>query len=86
MSAAAWLPSQLEDRARTAAALGDAADQMNVCRRIAADVNAQGRDHTSDPYWQAAVAESHRLEDVASAAGIDVHDIGREADRRRGDR
>lgn len=82
----AWLPSQLEDRDRTAAALSDAADQMNVCRRIAADLNAQGRDHTTDPYWRAAVTEAHRLEDEATAAGIDIHDIGREADRRRGDR
>ena len=79
----AWLKSQLDDRARTATALGDAADQMNVCRRIAADLNAKGQDHTADQYWKAAVAESHRLEDAAGALGIDVHDIGREADRRR---
>ena len=79
----AWLTSQLDDRARTADTLGAAADQMNVCRSIAAGLNAKGQDHTTDPFWQAAVAESHRLQDEASAAGVDVHDIGAEAARRR---
>lgn len=79
----AWLKSQLEDRARTATALGSAADQMNVCRSIAADLNAKGQDHTADPFWQAAVAESHRLQDEASTLGLDIHDIGEEAARRR---
>ncbi|MGW7726244.1 hypothetical protein [Streptomyces canus] len=83
MSKPAWLQSQLDDRARTADALGAAADQMNVCRSIAAVLNGQGRDHTADPFWQAAVSESHRLNDVAAANGVDVHDIGAEADRRR---
>ncbi|GGV45934.1 hypothetical protein [Streptomyces spectabilis] len=83
MSKPAWLQSQLDDRARTADAVGAAADQMNVCRRIADGLNAKGQDHTSDPYWQAAVGESHRLTAVAEAAGIDVHDIGAEAARRR---
>jgi hypothetical protein len=79
----AWMKSRIDDRARAAATLGAAADQMNVCRRIADDLNAEGRDHTTDPFWQAAVAESHRLEDVAAAEGFDVHDIGEEAARRR---
>ncbi|MCW7941653.1 hypothetical protein AAW14_06305 [Streptomyces hygroscopicus] len=83
MSKPSWLQSQLDDRARTADALGAAADQMNVCRSIAADLNAKGREHTSDPLWRSAVAESHRLADVAAAHGIDVHDIGDEAARRR---
>ncbi|EPH46872.1 hypothetical protein STRAU_0038 [Streptomyces aurantiacus JA 4570] len=56
---------------------------MNVCRGIAADLNAKGRDHTADSFWQAAVGESHRLADHASSYGIDVHDIGAEAARRR---
>ncbi|MFF2502167.1 hypothetical protein ACFVTY_02040 [Streptomyces sp. NPDC058067] len=79
----AWLQSQLEDRARTANTLAAAADQMNVCRSIAADLNAKGQDHTADPYWQAAVAESHRLQDEASALGIDDHAVADEAERRR---
>lgn len=79
----AWMKSQIDDRARAAGNLGAAADQTNVCRRIAADLNANGRDHTADPSWQAAVAELHRLEDVAVAEGFDVHDIGEEAARRR---
>lgn len=79
----AWLQSQIDDRARAAAALGAAADQMNVCRSIAADLNAKGQDHTSDRFWQAAVRESHRLGDVAAAYGHDVHDVGDEAARRR---
>ncbi len=79
----AWLQSQIADRARTASALGAAADQMNVCLRIAADLNAKGQDHTGDRFWQAAVAESHRLQDEASTLGLDVHDIGEEAARRR---
>lgn len=82
----AWLKSQIDDRTRTTAAVGAAADQMNTCRSIAADLNAQGRDHTTDPYWRAAVTESHRLSDIAEAAGIDAHDIGEEAKRRRGGR
>ncbi|QES25853.1 hypothetical protein DEJ47_04745 [Streptomyces venezuelae] len=60
-----------------------AADQMNVCRGIAADLNAKGQDHTSDPFWRAAVGESHRLAAEAEVLGIDVHDIGEEAARRR---
>lgn len=83
MSKPAWLESQLADRARTAGAVAAAAEQMNVCRAIAADLNAQGREHTADPFWQAAVSEQHRLVDVAEARGVDVHDIGAEADRRR---
>ena len=83
MSKPAWLESQIDDRARTAGVIDAAADQMNVCRRIAADLNANGQNHTSDPFWQAAVRESHRLNDVAEAAGIDVHDVGAEAARRR---
>lgn len=79
----AWLKSQLADRARTADALGAAADQMNVCRSIAASLNAKGEDHTADPFWQAAVVESRRLQDEASAMGLDVHDVGAEAARRR---
>ncbi|WP_434744628.1 hypothetical protein [Streptomyces sp. A-14] len=79
----AWLKSQLEGRARTAAALGSAADQMNVCLSIAADLNAEGQDHTAAPVWQAAVVESHRLQDEAAALGIDSHDVGEEAARRR---
>lgn len=78
-----WLPSQIADRTPTADAIGAAADQMNVCRRIAADLNAKGQDHTADPFWQAAVRESHRLNDQAGAEGFDVHDIGEEAARRR---
>ena len=77
------MKSQIDDRARAAANLGAAADQMNVCRRIAADLNANGRDHTADPVWQSAVAESHRLQNVAATEGFDVHDIGEEAARRR---
>lgn len=77
----AWLRSQLDDRARTAG-LGAAADQMNVCIRIAADLNAKGQDHTANPVWQAAVAESHRLQDEASTLGFDVHAVGVEAARR----
>ncbi|MFI1166533.1 hypothetical protein ACH4UM_23755 [Streptomyces sp. NPDC020801] len=83
MSQPAWLQSQIDDRARTADALGAAADQMNVCRSIAAGLNTKGQDHTSDPFWQAAVRESHRLNDAAEAHGVDVHDIGDEAARRR---
>lgn len=83
MSKPAWLQSQLDDRARTASVLGVAADQMNVCRKIAAELQAKGVEHTSDPFWQAAVAESHRLDGVAEAAGVDIHDIGEEAARRR---
>ncbi|MEU4502634.1 hypothetical protein [Streptomyces sp. NPDC024089] len=79
----AWLKTQLEDRARTATVLGAAADQMNVCRSIAADLNAKGQDHTVDRFWQAAVAESHRLQGEASVLGLDIHDIGKEAARRR---
>ncbi|WP_405883617.1 hypothetical protein OG747_36550 [Streptomyces sp. NBC_01384] len=79
----AWLQSQIDDRTRAAAALGAAADQTNVCRSIAADLNSKGQDHTSDRFWRAAVAESHRLEDAASVEGFDVHDIGEEAARRR---
>ncbi|MEV7466152.1 hypothetical protein AB0O20_06505 [Streptomyces kronopolitis] len=79
----AWMQSQIDDRSRTAATLGAAADQMNVCRRIAADLNARGRDHAADPFWQAAVAESHRLNGVAAAEGFDAHAIGEEAARRR---
>ncbi|MFF8784787.1 hypothetical protein [Streptomyces sp. NPDC015125] len=79
----AWMKSQIDDRSRAAANLDAAANQMNVCRRIAADLNARGRDHTADPFWQAAVAESHRLEADAAAEGFDVHAIGEEAARRR---
>ncbi|HCA85747.1 MAG TPA: hypothetical protein DEQ61_09765 [Streptomyces sp.] len=75
-----WLQSQITDRDRAADALGAAADQMNVCRSIAADLNAAGKDHTADPYWRAAVAESHRLTETF---GLDEHDIGEEAARRR---
>jgi hypothetical protein len=83
MSKPSWLPSQLDDRARTADALGAAADQMNTCRSIADSLHAEGKEHHDDPSWQAAVAESHRLRDEAEAHGIDVHDIGAEAARRR---
>lgn len=83
MSRPAWLRSQLEDRARTTNTLGAAADQMNTCRNIAASLNANGTDHTTNPTWQAAVAESHRLNADAAVLGIDVHTIGDEAARRR---
>lgn len=83
MSKPSWLPSQLADRARTADALGAAADQMNVCRAIAAGLKAEGRDHTTDAGWRAAVRESHRLQDAASVHGIDEHAVGEEANRRR---
>jgi hypothetical protein len=66
-----WLQSQLADRA---------ADQMNKCIAITAELAAQGRTHHDDPTWQAAARESHRLVD---ASGVDVHDIGVEAARRR---
>ena len=79
----AWLASQIEDRTRTTDLLSAAADQVNVCRSIAADLGAQGQEHHSNPFWQAAVRESHRLAKVAEDAGIDVHDIGEEAARRR---
>lgn len=67
----AWLVSQLADRA---------ADQMNRCIAIADDLHAQGKPHHDDPTWQAAASESHRL---TAASGVDAHDIGAEAARRR---
>jgi hypothetical protein len=66
-----WLVSQLADRA---------ADQMNKCLAIAANLHAQGKSHHDDPTWQAAAIESRRLID---ASGVDAHDIGAEAARRR---
>ena len=84
MSKPAWLASQIADRTRTADALGAAADQMNVCRNIAADLNAKGQDHTVDPFWQSAARESQRLNGLAAVEGFDVHDVADEADRRRG--
>lgn len=84
MSAASWLPSQLADRNRTADALRAAADQMNVLLGIASGLHEQGKEHQSDPYWRAALGESRRLDAEAEALGIDVHDIGAEAKRRRG--
>lgn len=83
MSKPAWLQSQLDDRARTADALAAAADQSNVCRSIAAGLNAKGEDHTSNRFWQAAVGESHRLSDAANVLGVDDQTIGDEAARRR---
>ncbi|WP_306317257.1 MULTISPECIES: hypothetical protein [unclassified Streptomyces] len=83
MSNPSWLQSQVDDRARTADALGAAADQMNVCRSVAADLHAQGREHQSDPAWQAEVCKSHQLDADAEVLGIDIHDIGAEAARRR---
>lgn len=74
----AWLQSQTDYRARSAS-LGAAADQMNVCRTIADSLRAEGKDHTTDPTWQAAARESHRLTDVAAADGYDIHAIGDEA-------
>lgn len=83
MSKPAWLQSQIADRARTSDALDAAADQMNTCRSIAADLQAKGEDHTANPFWQSAARESHRLADEAEVLGVDVHDIGAEAARRR---
>jgi hypothetical protein len=83
MSNPSWLPSQLAYRAATADNLGAAADQMNQCQSIAADLNADGKTHHDNPAWQAAVRESHRLNAAAEGDGIDVHDIGAEAARRR---
>ncbi|WP_199546615.1 hypothetical protein [Streptomyces sp. N35] len=80
MAKPAWLQSQIDDRARTADALGAAADQMNTCRSIAAGIQAEGRDHTADPQWRSAVREWHQM---ADAHGIDDHDISAEVARRR---
>lgn len=82
MSKPSWLSSQLADRARAEKALAAAADQMNTCKQIAADLRAQGREHTSDPYWRSAVRESHRLADEAAVYGYDEHAVGAEAARR----
>lgn len=83
MSKPAWVESQIADRARTTDALGAAANQMNVLLRIAADLHAKGQDHATDRYWLAALAESRRLDAEAEVLGIDIHDIGAEAARRR---
>ncbi|MFD0312325.1 hypothetical protein [Streptomyces sp. NPDC127119] len=80
-----WLRNQDEYRAASAAddALGAAAEAMNRCRAIADVVQTAGREHHSDPLWQAAVLVSHVLIEAAAAHGFDVHDVGEEAARRR---
>jgi hypothetical protein len=83
MSKPAWLQSQIDDRARSAAVLGAAADQMNVCLRIAASLHAVGKSHHEDPFWQAAVRESHRLDAAAEVEGFNGQDVMDEAARRR---
>jgi hypothetical protein len=79
----AWLQSQLADRARSADALGAAADQANACRAIADGLHAQGRDHHGDLTHTAAVVESHRLAGIAEAHGFGGQDVMDEAARRR---
>jgi hypothetical protein len=83
MAIPAWLTSQQQDRARTAEAVGHAADQLNLCRTIAASLHAQGREHHSDPTWQTAVRESHRLTEIAVAHGSDEYAVADEAAQRR---
>lgn len=83
MSKPSWLSSQLDDRARTADALGAAADQSNVCREIASGLHEQGVDHFHDPAWRAALTEYQQRADVADMHGLDAQDIGDEAARRR---
>ncbi len=80
----AWLASQQQDRARAADNLGRAADQVNTCRAIAADLRTQGRMHQDDLTWQAAVRESHRLNEIAEADGFDEYAVADEAARRQG--
>jgi hypothetical protein len=80
----AWLQSQLAHRTHTThTTLTAAADQMNQCRTIADQLHTQGRQHQTDPTWQTAVNESHRLNTLAADHGHDIHDIGEEAARRR---
>jgi hypothetical protein len=81
MALPAWLPSQ--QAARAANVLAAAADQFNLCRTIAATLHAQGREHHNDPTWQAAAAESSRLNNRAESVGFDEHAVAAEADRRR---
>lgn len=81
MTTPSWLASQLDDRAHASAALTAAATQVNACKEIAARLNDQGRDHTTDPTWQAAARESHRLADMAACYGHDEYAIAAEAAR-----
>lgn len=79
-----WLTSQLQDRNRATSNLNRAADQINTCMAIADGLHAQGREHHTDPTWQAAATESHRLHDIAAADGHDEYTVAAEATRRRG--
>jgi hypothetical protein len=53
----------------------DAATATANARQTATDVQAQGRDHYTDPDWRDAVADAQRAVDKAEEIGLSTHDV-----------